>query len=703
MQAKSDVKQLNEELQRTVKATPLPHFILRYGMAVLAVAAAVIINRLLNIHMVGAPALCLLCAVMFSAWYGGVKPGLLAMPLAVLAFAYYFIPPINSFSVDPREISRLSFFVMSSLFVIALSAAQRRASGSLSQARDVLAGTVEEIKRTNQALRTENSERKRAEVELKKEKEILEKVFENIPVMIGFVGDGGAVKLVNPEWERTIGWTLKELEEQNVNIFVEAYPDPQYRQEVLDFVAASTGEWVDLKIKVRDGRVIDAACAVVHLSDGTRVAIAQDITERKRAEEALDERLRFETILTELSAAFANLSPNEVDRNIDKWLKTLVEFLGVDRAAFFQFDEGWTALNRTHSYTVPGIQPLPPPPIGLNSQFPWLTDQLRRGVTVKWPRIPDDIPEEAVKEREFVAKLGVKSGLNIPVRVGGSVICAILFSSIATYREWPDEMVARLRLVGEIFAAGVERKRADEHMKASSQQLRALSGSVHTAREEEATRIAREIHDELGGALTSLKWDLEDIDAPVLGTGDRPDLQEQRTKILSMVRLVDATINTVRRIASELRPIGLDDLGLVAAIELHARKFQDRTGIIVECDCSLQNLELSQDQSTAIFRIFQEALTNILRHSLASRVSIKTTEEDEEFILTIVDNGRGITDDERSGKHTLGLLGMHERAHLIGGTIDIAGAPGIGTVVTFRVSTPVRYERKRENEKHPVS
>jgi PAS domain S-box-containing protein len=134
------------------------------------------------------------------------------------------------------------------------------------------------------------TERKRAEDELKNEKEILEKIFDNIPVMIGFVGEDGRVKLVNPQWERTIGWTLKELQEQNVDIFDEAYPDLSYRQDVLDFVAAATGEWVDLKIKVRDGRVIDAACAVVHLSDGTRVAIAQDITERKLAEALLHAR-----------------------------------------------------------------------------------------------------------------------------------------------------------------------------------------------------------------------------------------------------------------------------------------------------------------------------------------------------------------------------------------------------------------------------
>jgi PAS domain S-box-containing protein len=132
------------------------------------------------------------------------------------------------------------------------------------------------------------TERKRAEEELKREKEILAKIFNEIPVMIGFVGADGGVKIVNPEWERTMGWTLKELEEQKVDIFLEAYPDLSYRQKVLDFVTAATGDWADLKIKVRDGHAIDAACAVVRLSDGTKIAIAQDITERKRAAEELE-------------------------------------------------------------------------------------------------------------------------------------------------------------------------------------------------------------------------------------------------------------------------------------------------------------------------------------------------------------------------------------------------------------------------------
>ncbi|MFL6210409.1 MAG: MEDS domain-containing protein [Pyrinomonadaceae bacterium] len=230
-----------------------------------------------------------------------------------------------------------------------------------------------------------------------------------------------------------------------------------------------------------------------------------------------------------------------------------------------------------------------------------------------------------------------------------------------------------------------ERKRAEEKLGATNVQLRALSESLRSAREQEGARIAREIHDELGAALMSLKWDLEELDKIFTEAGDQAQLSALQEKTAAMTKLVDNTINVVRRIASELRPSILDDLGLVEAIEWQAQKFQAQTGIICRCDCALENVELGQDQSTAAFRILQEALTNILRHAQATRVDITVRKEAGQFVLTISDNGRGITEEEKSGRLSLGLLGMRERAHLVGGRIDINGVKGQGTVVIVRV------------------
>jgi PAS domain S-box-containing protein len=230
-----------------------------------------------------------------------------------------------------------------------------------------------------------------------------------------------------------------------------------------------------------------------------------------------------------------------------------------------------------------------------------------------------------------------------------------------------------------------ERKLAEANLRETTEQLRALSARFQSAREEEGMRIAREIHDELGSALTSLKWDLEGMEKMLSDPKSGSELASMKGKAHTMTRLVDGTIDVVRRISAELRPSALDDLGLMPAIEWHAQQFQVRTGIVCDCDFPFERAGLNQAQSTAVFRILQEALTNVLRHAQATRVSIRAAEEAGEFILTISDNGKGISEDGTSGLKSLGLLGMRERAILIGGKVDIAGVEGKGTVITLKV------------------
>jgi PAS domain S-box-containing protein len=236
-----------------------------------------------------------------------------------------------------------------------------------------------------------------------------------------------------------------------------------------------------------------------------------------------------------------------------------------------------------------------------------------------------------------------------------------------------------------------ERKEAEKALKDSEEQLRALSAKIRSTREEEGTRIAREIHDELGGALTGLKWDLEGIDSRLAGDGNgSPPLPEVRKRINSMTGLIESTIKTVRRISSELRPGVLDDLGLVAAIEWQGQQFQSRTGLKFHFDTELDMAEVNREGATAVFRIFQEVLTNVLRHSQAQNIYVKLLDHDDVIELEVRDDGRGITERERRNTHSLGLLGMKERALLVGGNVTIRGAQGRGTTVTVRV--PKNYE-----------
>jgi PAS domain S-box-containing protein len=349
------------------------------------------------------------------------------------------------------------------------------------------------------ALVEDITERKRAEEDLRKQTEVLQTIFDHIPVMINLTAEDGRLKLVNREWESVLGWQLNEIQKQDVDILAECYPDPRIRQTVLNFRAAARGEWVDFKTRTRDGRMIDTRWAVVKLTDGTTLGIGEDITERKRAEEQL--------------------------------------------------------------------------------------------------------------QRSF-------------------------------------------------------------------KQLRELTARLQSVREEERAKVAREIHDELGQALTAIKIDLASlIRAP------RADQKEELEKTESILKLVDQTILSVRRIATELRPAILDDLGLVAAVEWAAEEFDARTGTNCRLDLPDEDIVIDQDRTTAIFRIFQETLTNVSRHAEATQVDVRLGREDGNIVLEVRDYGRGIGEEQFAASRSLGILGMRERALLLGGVLTIRGAPGKGTIV----------------------
>jgi signal transduction histidine kinase len=218
----------------------------------------------------------------------------------------------------------------------------------------------------------------------------------------------------------------------------------------------------------------------------------------------------------------------------------------------------------------------------------------------------------------------------------------------------------------------------------SEQELRALSERLLLVQEEERTRIARELHDDLGQSLTALKMDVGGLVAmlqPSAASGPH-----QNRLISRIVATLDDTVTSVQRISSELRPSVLDDLGLAAAIEAEALRFEQRTGI--ECELSLpdqDDVHVSGPAVTAIYRIVQEALTNVARHANASRVEVRLRQRPEELLLEIRDDGRGIAAEEISDPQSLGLIGIRERADLAGGTVHFEGIAGRGTIVSVRI------------------
>jgi signal transduction histidine kinase len=226
----------------------------------------------------------------------------------------------------------------------------------------------------------------------------------------------------------------------------------------------------------------------------------------------------------------------------------------------------------------------------------------------------------------------------------------------------------------------LERKRAEAQLRESHDQLRSLSVYLQYVREEERTMIAREVHDELGQALSGLKLQL------VWLTNHLPkDSRKLREKAKAISAYIDDTIHAVQRIATALRPGILDTAGLLAAIEWQATEFESQTGIQCQVRTETQDTSWDQDLSTAFFRIFQEALTNVMRHAAASRVEVRLAEQNGEVLLEVRDNGRGITEAELRNSKSIGLLGMQERAALLGGEVSWHGKPGKGTLVTVKI------------------
>jgi PAS domain S-box-containing protein len=240
----------------------------------------------------------------------------------------------------------------------------------------------------------------------------------------------------------------------------------------------------------------------------------------------------------------------------------------------------------------------------------------------------------------------------------------------------------RGELVGivEDFKDISDRKRTEGELQRSHEQLRLAASHLEMAREEERRVMAREIHDELGQALTGLKMDVHWLSGRLAEMKD--GIPE---KIREMDRQLDQTVHTVRRLSAELRPCLLDDLGLSAALEWYADTVRDRLGIPVDIISIPEDIAVNEECSTNVYRIFQEALTNVARHSGASQVEILLIRKQGRITLTVRDNGKGMDLEKLNGSSTLGLIGMQERAALLKGSLKIESAPGKGTTVFLSI------------------
>jgi PAS domain S-box-containing protein len=526
----------------------------------------------------------------------------------------------------------------------ALDEERRRLKRTLRKAYNELEEQIEErtleLVRANEQLRLEIAERIRAEAELQRLKEYLENVIDNSVDAIGIVNRRGEFILWNRRAIEIYGYRFEELAGKTA---FELYADPGALQRMLarlhqDGVVRE----YEITMRKKDGSIVPMDISISLLKDQGctigSVCVARDLSERKKNEQEL-KRAR-----DELSRYSQNL-----ERQVRERTRAITNILHYTPAVVYLKD-------RLGRYKL------------VNPRFEELLGIKNESIQGKSDR--DIFPPPMAEQF---------SAHDVQVLRGGRAF------QVEEQIQFPDGLHTYLSVKFPIYneqgapegLCGIATDITE--LKKVQEQLRLLSGSIMAGQEKERTAIARELHDELGQILTALRMDAVWLSDRLKGQDD-----PAAARALTMCSLIDQTIDEVRGLAIRLRPGMLDDFGLIDALDWYTKDFSKRTGIA--CKFSKRHLiDVDDLVATAAYRITQEALTNVARHSFATQVRISLEAPNGLFTLTVKDNGCGFKPQNLEDSHCLGLAGMRERAALVGGSLELQSRPGQGTRVCLRL------------------
>ena len=423
----------------------------------------------------------------------------------------------------------------------------------------------------------------------------------------------------------------------------------------------------------RYGWYIVGAFGVVLLQSVLIAGLLVQRVQRRRAQQSVAERLRFETLLSELSAILAASSPADTDAQVGAALRRIVETLGVDWATVRALEPHATELRLAHTSSRPGLPPRPA--VVREDQAPWIFAQLRLGLIVRLWGL-DSLPDGATVDRQNLEAFGARSLVFIPLVRDGVLSGCLTVGTLREARRWPDEWTPRLELLADAFAHALDRQR-------SHTQVRDLAGRLLTAQEEERRRIARDLHDDVNQeltaqsiALSTLGKRLHDVTTPA----DQEELARLETRTSDLAR-------TIRHLSHSLHPGALQHVGLVAAIRGYCRGFEREHGFPVTFESSGELGTVPSDVALCLFRVTQEGLGNVARHAKAQHVRVTVRRERADVVLTIGDDGRGFDLAEARRHHGLGLISLDERVRVVGGRLTIDSQPQRGT--ELRITVPL--------------
>jgi PAS domain S-box-containing protein len=475
------------------------------------------------------------------------------------------------------------------------------------------------------------SERKKAEKQISEARDLADKLIDSLPGVFYFYDANGKFIRWNREFEEVTGYNAAEISAMHPRDFFHD-EEKEYITERIMGVFERGANDAEASFLTKSGERIPYYFKAVLLQyEGKPCLLGTgvNIEERKEAEDQLKLSEQKYKLLFESNP-------------LPMWMLSLPDyrFTDVNHAALLQY--GYT-----------------------REEF------LRLGVL-------DIRPAEEAERFAAVSNTNFRgvhrAGIWKHKKKDGTIIYVDIITHDFDYEERPTRLV----LANDV----TEKYMGEEKLKESFESIRKLTEHLQNIREEERLHIAREIHDELGQLMTVLKMDISWLNKRVGNSSEQVS-----TKFKDLLEVIDTTVKTVRRIASELRPTLLDDLGLVAAIEWHLDEFEKRSGIHKEFHGPEGELQIPDSIKIGLFRILQESLTNVARHSGASNVNVQLARSNGQIILKVIDDGKGY-DMEKATKNTLGVLGMKERTSVMGGEYHISGTPGKGTTIEVIVPIP---------------
>src|SRR5215510_6049059 len=420
------------------------------------------------------------------------------------------------------------------------------------------------------------------------------------------------------------------------------------------------------------------AAGVIVLQAALIVLLLVQRRQRRRAQRSLAERLRFETLLSNLSAALSSCPAVEIDREIDSALRRIVEDLGTDRATLWSLNDKAGEGRVLHSWTRAGVPAVDT--LVHEDQLPLVFGSLRQGQVLRLPS-PTGWPDAAT-DRETLVQASTRSTAVAPLIEGGVVVGALSVGTVLEERQWPDELVPRLRLLADVFANALARQRADEAAHESARDIQNLAGRLLTAEEDERRRIGRELHDGVNQELAALSIALTTLERSL-----PPDASADRRQQISRLQVRIGDVAEARRqLSHELHPGILEYAGLNAALQSHCREFDRGHDIAIMYQPGKDLGEVPSDVALCLYRVTQEALRNAAMHAKANQAWVTLMRQGMNLVLTITDDGRGFDLADARGRG-LGLISLEERVRLVRGHLSIETGPHRGT--TMRVAVPV--------------